>query len=140
MTHLSRKEFLELAGMGLGALLLPACLASCKKSNTSSAAQNTQTVDFTISVASGSLSKNGGYLLQNGVIVARTNSGTFIAVSSSCTHQGGTIEYTASSNSFYCPNHGAGFDASGNVTNGPATISLQKFNTTLTGTNLRVYS
>jgi cytochrome b6-f complex iron-sulfur subunit len=138
MSNISRKEFIELTGLSLAVLLIPSCLSSCKKSNPTPS--NNQTIDFTVSVSSGALSQNGGYIVQNGVIVARTNTGAFIAVAVACTHEGTAVRYVAASNSFSCPNHGAKFDASGNVTAGPATTALKKYNTSLSGTDLRVYS
>ena len=141
MTTISRKEFLAQVGIGAAVVLLPSCLVSCKKNTTNTTpSANSLSIDFTLSVASGALSTNGGYLVHNGVIVARTNSGTYIAVAASCTHEGTNVQYSGSTNSFTCPNHGAKFDASGNVTNGPANTALQRFNTTLSGTSLRVYS
>ena len=138
MTNISRKEFFELTSLSLAVLLIPSCLESCKKSNTSPS--NTSTVDFTVSVSSGALSKNGGYIVQNGVIVARTNAGAFIAVAVACTHEGTSVQYVPGTNRFFCPNHGAEFDESGNVTKGPANTALKKYNTALSGTDLRVYS
>ena len=133
---MDRKSFLSQVGIGAAALLLPACiggLASCAKTTTN------PKVDFTLDTATGALSSNGGFLVSNNVIVARTNTGTFIAVAAACTHQGTTINYNASGNKFICPNHGAQFDSNGTVTQGPASTSLTKYNTALTGTSLRVY-
>ena len=127
-------EFIEQVGGGTAALIFAACIGGCAKINTT-----TPSVNFTVNVASGSLATNGGYLIQSGVIVARTTSGTFVAVSSTCTHQGGTLGFS-SSNTFVCPVHGATYDISGNVISGPAPIALQKYNTALSGTSLRVYS
>ncbi len=135
---MTRKDFIAQVGIGAAALLVPACLGSCKKSSTSTASASTMSVNFTVNVASGPLATNGGYLLQNGVIVARTNAGTFIAVASTCTHQGGTVGYAPNSNSFICPIHGAQFDANGNVIGGPAPTNLQKFTCTLSGSTLHV--
>lgn len=135
---MDRKEFFSQIGVGAAALLVPACLGSltgCSKSV--SAPTN---VDFTIDVSTGSLATNGGYLVQNGVLIARTTSGSFLAVSAACTHEGTNVKYVSSSNSFTCPNHNAKFNSTGAVTQGPATTSLTKYNTTLTGTSLRVYS
>ena len=136
---MTRKEFISQVGAGAALLLVPACimgLESCKKN------KNTQptAVDFTIDVSSGPLATNGGSLVQNGIIIARTTSGTFIAVDVTCTHAGTPVNYVASSNSFSCPNHGAKFDSHGNVTLGPATTGLRSYQTTLTGTSLRVFS
>jgi len=136
---MTRKEFIAQVGIGAAALFLPACLGGCKKNNTSTPAQTTA-VDFTLDVSSGPLATNGGYLVQNGVIVARTSTGTFLAVASSCTHAGSTIQYVSASNTFNCPSHGAIFSSSGTVTQGPASTNLQKYNTTLTAHSLRVFS
>ena len=133
---ISRKDFLSQVGKGAIALaILPACISAlhaCSKSPTN--------VDFTVDTSTGTLAVNGGYLVKDGIIVARTNSGTFLAVAAACTHEGTNVEYNASSNNFTCPNHGAQFSSSGSVTRGPASSSLTQYKTTLTGTSLRVYS
>ena len=137
MKTITRKEFIEQVGVGAAVLFVAACVGSCKKtSSTSTAPAN---VNFTIDVSTGPLATNGGSLVQSGVIVARTTSGAFIAVSDTCTHAGGQLSFT-SSNIFSCPLHGATFDTNGAVVRGPATTNLQKYNTTLTGNSLRVYS
>jgi cytochrome b6-f complex iron-sulfur subunit len=74
------------------------------------------------------------------VVVARTNDGSFIAVSASCTHQGTNVNFNAGENDFICPNHGAKFSNNGTVTQGPASSNLTSYHTTLTGSTLRVYS
>src|SRR5438045_1225075 len=113
---MTRKEFISQVGTGAAFLLLPACisgLSGCKKSSTTNTTNSK--VDFTVDVSTGALHSNGGSIIQNGVIVARTNSGTFIAVAAACTHEGTNVQYVASTNNFSCPNHGAQFDSSGNV-------------------------
>ena len=138
---MDRRTFLSQVGIGAAAVLMPACLgglAGCSKSSTTPA--TTTAIDFTLNVSSGALASNGGYLVNNGVIVARTMSGTYIAVSASCTHQGTNVGYNSSSNDFVCPSHGAVFSSTGAVMQGPAATNLTKYNTTLTGTSLRVYS
>lgn len=137
---MTRKEFLSQVGTTAALLLAPVCisgLSSCKKSKDEPAAKN---VDFTLDISSGPLASNGGALVHEGVIVARSTISGFIAVDAECTHQGTTINYVSSSNSFNCPNHGAKFDANGNVTNGPATRSLNSYHCTVSGTTLRVFS
>jgi cytochrome b6-f complex iron-sulfur subunit len=132
---MDRKEFLSQIGIGAAVLFVPACiggLSSCKKKNTN--------VNFTIDTSTGALATNGGFVVSNSVIVARTNAGTFIAVSVACTHQGINVNYNASNNVFVCPAHNSIFDPTGAVLQGPATTSLTKYNTALTGTSLRVYS
>lgn len=131
-----------MAQVGIGAIsiLLPACiggLSSCNKNQNNPAPTP---VDFNLDVSNGPLATKGGFILNANVIVARTLTDTFIAVSSTCTHQGSTINYSSKSNVFICPNHGAIYDSNGNVMQGPAAASLTKYNTTLTGTNLHVFS
>ena len=136
MKTISRKEFIEQVSGATAAIIFAACLGSCKKKSNTTQSNN---VDFTVNVSTGALATNGGYLVQSGVIIARTTSGTFVAVSATCTHQGGALYFT-NSNMFQCPIHGATFDTSGNVLSGPAPTSLQKYNTSLNGSTLRVYS
>lgn len=136
---MTRKEFIAQIGAGAALLLVPACisgLSSCKKKDQKKA----RTVDFTLSIASGPLATNGGALINDGVIVARTMDGSFIAIDAACSHEGTNINYVSSSNSFKCPNHGATFDANGNVLQGPASTSLQDYKTSVSGTSLRVFS
>ena len=135
---MDRKEFLGLVGTSIGAIVLVSCLQSCKKQNNSPTAP---TVDFTLDLNSSTnsaLLSNGGYLYSNGVIVAKTTTGTFIAVSQACTHQGSAIIFQPVGNSFKCNSHGASFASNGTVTNGPANSNLKQYTCTLTGTSLRV--
>lgn len=137
---MDRKAFLSQVGFGVAAVFIPACiggLSGCKKSDTGTPASS---VDFTLDTSTGSLATNGGYLITQGILIAKTNSGTFLAVSAACTHEGTSVNYFASSNNFICPNHGAHFDSNGNVTQGPASSNLKKYNTALTGTSLRIFS
>ena len=136
---MTRNEFIEKVGKGASLLFLASCagaLHSCSDKDVVAP----QNVDFTIDISTGALASNGGYLVKNGVIVARTSTGNFLAVSASCTHQGSTINYNSSSNQFVCPSHGSKFNATGGVANGPASSSLKQYNTTLNGTSLRVFS
>lgn len=138
---MNRKEFIE--RVGVAAIAWPTCLAllsGCSSSADPTPASPSGPVDFTVDISSGALSKNGGYLVHNGIIIARTTSGQFIAVSSTCTHEGATITYESSANDFYCPRHGAMFDSAGKVTRGPASRSLVQYQTSLSGNSLRIYS
>jgi cytochrome b6-f complex iron-sulfur subunit len=129
---MERKEFLSQVGFGVAALLLPACISTLTGCSSNDVAPTTPTnVDFTIDISSGPLATNGGFLVSNRIIVA---------VSAICTHEGTTIQYQSGSNNFRCPNHGATFSSTGQVTNGPANRPLTQYKTELTGTSLRVFS
>lgn len=140
---MTRKEFFTKVGYGAALVLVPSCIgglaSGCSKSDTLATVPPAN-INFTLDISTGSLATNGGFLVNNGVVVARTTTGEFIAVSSSCTHQGTPVNYVASSANFVCPNHNARFDNSGNVVQGPATTNLTKYNTLLTGTMLKVFS
>jgi len=137
---MDRKEFLSLVGGGGAAVLLVGCLGGCKGQDDVTGPTN---IDFTLDLNAAAnlpLKTNGGYVYQSGVIVARTTSGNYVAVGSTCTHQGGTVAYDATANRFHCPIHGSDFSTDGGVVTGPASKPLSVFKTTLTGTSLRVYS
>jgi cytochrome b6-f complex iron-sulfur subunit len=53
------------------------------------------------------------------VAVKRTGATTFLALSTTCTHEGTHLDIVNNSLSFECPNHGSRFDSDGNVTRGP---------------------
>jgi cytochrome b6-f complex iron-sulfur subunit len=50
------------------------------------------------------------------------------------------VVYQGADNRFFCPNHNSTFSNTGAVTAGPATAPLARYNTALSGTNLRVFS
>ena len=133
---MNRKEFLTLVGIGTTGVFVASCLSACKK-------ENNTNIDFTLdlsSSANSALTANGGYVISQGVIVAKTSTGEYIAVSAACTHQGVNVQFQSSSNRFHCPGHGANFNTNGTVQNGPANSPLSKYNTSLSGNMLRVYS
>ena len=138
---MDRKEFLSALGLGAVALACTYCSEGCKPlDNPITAPTN---VNFTLDLtapANAPLTKNGGYVYNGGVIVARTADGSYVAVSQACTHAGGTVQYVLGNNEFFCPNHGSNFSTNGSVVNGPASSALARYNTALTGTSLRVYS
>ncbi|MES2558339.1 MAG: Rieske (2Fe-2S) protein [Bacteroidota bacterium] len=136
---MDRKEFLALIGMATGSVVMSACLGSCKKEEKSPNLSKDFTLDLT-QPANAPLNSNGGFVVTDGVIVARTTAGAYIAVAAACTHEGTTLNFDASNNRFHCSKHGSNFSTAGAVLNGPAETALQQFNTTLTGNLLRVFS
>ncbi|CAB4329510.1 MAG: Rieske 2Fe-2S domain-containing protein [Actinobacteria bacterium] len=71
----------------------------------------------------------------NDAFLLQPAAGTYLAYSAVCTHQGCTVEATASA--FSCACHGAKFDlATGDVLKGPARQPLAKLNVTVSGTDI----
>jgi len=146
---MKRNEFFSAFGISAGMLFIVPMLASCGKGALDTSGiivPNTgggSAVDFTLDLSQttySSLNNNGGSLVVNSIIVAKTVSGSFVALSAICTHQGGSLSYDAGNNRFHCPNHGANFATDGSVLNGPAQTSIKKYNVQLTGSSLRVYA
>jgi len=139
--YMDRKEFLSIVGISAAGLLYTSCVTGCKIPDTVVNAPTN--VDFSLDLSApenSSLTKDGGYLYNSGIIVARVTEGHFIAVSSACTHQGSTVVYQSGSNRFYCPSHGSAFAENGSVQQGPARSALHQYNVSLDGSTLRVYS
>lgn len=126
-------------------------MQACSKAETAVSAMNNngsttpKSVDFTINIAIApyaALNTPGGYFVDsvNNIIIARTLTNEFIAVSSVCTHASVTVEYQGANNRFFCSGHGSTFTNTGAVSNGPAAQALKQYKTALTGNNLRVYA
>ena len=151
---MERKEFIEQVGLSAASVLIFGCMQACSKSDSMTNSQsnnnnnntnNNTTIDFTINIteaAYASLNTTGGFYVDKtkNIIIAKTLSNEFIAVSSLCTHQQATVDFQANNNRFYCSAHGSTFSTTGAVTNGPAAVALKQYKTTLTGNNLRIYS
>lgn len=132
---MERNEFLKVIGL--------AC-AGCALESCSSDDPEPLKIDFTVDITvapNTALQNAGGTLSRDGVIVARVSTAPdFVALAQACTHQGTSVNFQLAQNSFVCPNHGSKFSTSGAVQLGPATKALQKFNTQVTGNNVRVFS
>jgi cytochrome b6-f complex iron-sulfur subunit len=146
---MERKDFLAALGLSAGSLVISSCLGACGKSDTGSPDPVTPTpttpgtkLDFTLNVSTNADISSKGWTIMNGVIIAK-NGSAYIALSSSCTHQGNPVTYNSGSNNFPCSltdaAHGSVFDSNGARVQGPATSALKKYSTTLTGSSLRVF-
>jgi cytochrome b6-f complex iron-sulfur subunit len=146
---MTRKEFFSRAGFGAAIVLLPACIAgmasSCSSDDSTTSSLGTSNTtpsassDFTIDVSMGALATDGGFLVTQGIIVARTNGGDFLAVSAACPHEGTIVNYDKAGNKFVCPRHNSQFTSKGVVTVGPASSNLTEYRTSLSGTTLTVF-
>lgn len=142
---MERNEFLKLLGTAGIAVCAGCALESCSTSSDPNVPAAPTGVDFTLDLmdaANAALLVDGGSVYKSGIVIVCLNatSSIYTAVSQACTHQGTTIAFQASAGNFLCPNHGSRFSTTGGVINGPAVASLKKYNTTVSGTNLRVFS
>ena len=149
---MKRNEFFSAIGISAGMLFMAPALSSCSKGYTDSTTNpgvggnpgGTGAIDFTLDLSSptyAALNSNGGSIVKDNIIIARTTAGVFVALTSICSHQQyNPIAFDSANNRFHCPNHGSNFGVDGSVINGPATSALKKYNVQLTGTNLRIYA
>ncbi len=105
-----------------------AALAACGVAGIPSAPESLS--PFTLKVSDyPELASVGGVALVNHggnpVAVVRTGAATFVALSRICPHQGGTI--APGFGGFYCPNHGAQFNSSGQWVGGQPTSSMRSY-------------
>jgi cytochrome b6-f complex iron-sulfur subunit len=50
------------------------------------------------------------------------------------------LDFVPNDNNFFCSGHGSTFSPTGAVTKGPAAVALKKYNTAISGNNLRVFA
>ena len=134
---MDRAAFLK--QMSTGTLLV---CTGCNLISCNSKDDPAPTVDFTLDLLlpiNSALQNIGGSLSKDGVIVVKVSNTEFIALSQACTHAGTNVNYRTTQQDFHCPNHGSVFDKNGVVKTGPATTALKKYNTELSGDNLRVF-
>ncbi len=130
-TTIDRQEFFRLVGVSIGAIVLQQCLSGCNTGANDPQPANTPT-DFTVNVNNtnfAALRNAGGFVRTNGIIIARTQQGGFIAVSQACTHEGTPVNFVSANDTFLCPNHGSVFSSEGEVKTGPATKPLTRYKT-----------
>lgn len=139
---ISRNAFLRKMGFGSAAMMALLCtgeLTSCTNEAVGPAAGS---VDFTIdltSAANSALTKNGGYIIKNNIVIAKTNQGTYAAVTLVCSHeQQRQVMYRT--DRFYCTAHGAEFDNTGKGLNSNGKKGIAAYKTELVDTTLRIYA
>lgn len=85
------------------------------------------------------LASAGGWLLigNASTLVANIN-GTYVALTSVCTHSGCADNWSFSNSRFTCTCHGSVFNSSGDVIQGPANSPLKQFTTSLAAKKLTI--
>jgi len=140
---MDRKDFFSKVLMGGSVLFFaPAILNSCSKASDpalTSGGLTTGGITLDLSTAANNaLNTVGGYVNSGNIIIIRTSSTDYVALSNVCTHQGCTVSYSSSAKKLVCPCHGAQFSTSGSVLQGPASRALTTYNVTLNGTILTI--
>lgn len=134
---MNRKDFFSKVLFGGSVLLIaPTVFSSCSKASTSGTIGNS-VIDLNASEFA-ALKTVGGFAYSGNVFIIRTSDTNYTALSTTCTHQGCTISYNSSSKRLVCPCHGAMFNTTGAVLQGPASTPLTIYTTTVVGTTLTI--
>ena len=138
-THnLNRHEFLRklgFAGSALAAVYFGAHLQSCTNDRVNPAPTNL-TLDLT-DAANSALKSNGGYVIKEGVVIAKSNKGEYIAATLTCSHEGKN-QITYQTDHFYCTAHGAKYENTGKGLNSEGKKGIAVYTTSLAGNILTV--
>jgi len=137
---MERKEFLEKLGIGAAFVLTSTCLGGCTRDS----ADPIKDLDFVIDLTQDEfleLNTFGSYIVQDQVVIARSNTGEYLAATLTCSHDRlDQITYSDSNGAWFCTAHGALFSEEGEGLNANGSKGLQIFNTELTGDLLRIFS
>ena len=134
---MNRYEFLKSLGVSGAALM--AVLASCQRDEI---IQPDGPVDFNLDLddpANFVLKHKGGYIIANGVVVARSNYGKLVAATQTCSHERNK-QVIFHDDEFVCQVHGARFSLKGDGLNNYGSKGLRIFKVDQMGTIIRVYS
>lgn len=140
---MKRRELVQKIMLGGATIfIMPSVITSCEKDPAGGNNNNPPppgskiTLDLT-NPSYASLKNAGSSVNVQGVIVANTGSG-YVALDSTCTHNGCTVGYSSSAKNFPCPCHGSVFSLTGAVVNGPATTALKSYPVSLSGDILTI--
>ena len=135
---MERRDFLSQLGIGAAFALTASCLGSCAKTEDVTPRNFTLNLD---DAANAALKTNGGYIVTQGTVVARTIAGAYVAATVTCSHEGRLqVQYDKSTNGYMCTAHGATFDLTGKGTNSNGSKGLAIYKTSVSGSTLTVTS
>ncbi len=155
---MNRKEFITKLGAGAAFAVTTTCLCGCVKMEDPAPPIDTSLLnlikidennfDFTLDLtapANAPLQNNGGYvIIDNKCVVARDNTGSYIAATRLCSDQNlRGIVWSGTLNQWHCIEHDATFDQNGvgtTVFNNLGSNGIVIYNTQLNGNFLRVFS
>ena len=139
---MNRKDFLSKISLGAAFALTAGCLGACSKGEDITTSAMLGGVNFELDLndsTNAAILVNGGYIVKNQVVVAKDNTGEYVAATQRCSHEG-LYRVIMKNNAWYCPEHGAQFSLNGTGLNSDGRKGLTVYNTELNGSILRVFS
>jgi cytochrome b6-f complex iron-sulfur subunit len=138
---MNRRELVQKIVLGGGVMIIvPSVLESCNKDSSTNPGGNPQPTEINLDLSlaeNAALNNIGGSKIIQNVLVVNLG-GSFIALSSVCTHQGCTVGYNSTAGNIQCPCHGSVYSTTGSVINGPAPNPLRSYSHNLMGTVLTI--
>lgn len=135
---ISRNQFLKSLGLGGAALVAVYCSSTALSSCTNEGVSPSPVTSFTVDLSANAALKNtGGFIVQNGVVIANVGSGKYVAVTQTCSHEG-RKQVTFQNGEFYCTAHGARFDTTGKGLNANGKAGIKVYTTTVNGNTLTI--
>lgn len=139
---IKRHAFLKSLGLKGASLLAVYCGVSSLSSCTNESVTPASSADFTLDLTNPTYSKLntvGNYVIANGIVIARVSSTGFAAVTQVCSHEN-KANVIYSGGGFYCTQHGATFSTTGAGTNANGSKGIKAYQTSLSGTSLRIFA
>lgn len=87
--------------------------------------------------ANAALMNNGGYITKNGIVIARTSKGLYVAATQTCSHEP-RKNIVFQSDTYGCTVHGARFDLTGRGLNSLGVSGLKVYTVTVDGNMLSI--
>jgi len=138
---MNRKEFINKLGIGAAFVLTSSCLGSCTRDT-----RELNNVDLSVDLNSSEyaeLQDPGGYVIVEGIVIARTLDNEFVAATRTCSHeQLSEIVFDADNNEWFCNAHAARFTMSGDGlnTNGSEGLAVYQVEYDLSANELKIFS
>ncbi len=162
-TNMDRASFLRSLGLSSAALMSIYCagvLSSCSSKDstvtpstttpgtggtgstglTGNATTSAGAINFTLDLTNAAYTKlkTAGEFVAVGDIVVANAKGVYVALGRICTHQGGNLNYVATSDTFVCDLHGGIYNKDGSVKAAPPVKAVIAYKPTLSGNSLTV--
>ena len=137
---MDRKEFLEKLGLGAAFVLTSTCILSCKDDDDMEGPSPRTDFEFTLDLTepdNAPLNTDGGYIVKDQVVVARTIDGNYVAATQLCSHES-FFQVVLADDKWLCIQHGAEFSLNGEGLNENGERGLLTYSTELNGTMLTV--
>ncbi len=136
---MKRKEFLSKLSLGAAFALTASCMGGCTSDPTPTPSSG---VDFEVDLsdsANAALLNNGGYVVKNRIVVAKDNTGAYVAATQLCSHEN-LYRIVYQNGGWYCNQHGAKYNLNGEGLNSEGKRGIAVYQTELNGNILHVFA